>query len=142
MASASPKLTSRVLFLHSLPHCQKLPLFLPLLRLTIAPVNPLPLISSPISLRKITCKATEVSVAEDKGGRGRVSDEERKNWVLVVPVTDMIFLENNVAVRGEIGKNALPRQLIDAKSVGKDEGSLVSADDPNIQSFQEALTHF
>ncbi|GMP35043.1 hypothetical protein CsSME_00007663 [Camellia sinensis var. sinensis] len=79
MASASPKLTSRVLFLPLLPHCRKLPLLLSLLRPTIAPVNLLPLISSPISLRKITCKATEVSVAEDKGGGGGVSDEEGKN---------------------------------------------------------------
>ncbi|KAI8006458.1 hypothetical protein LOK49_LG07G00394 [Camellia lanceoleosa] len=81
MATASPKLTSIVLFLPLPPHHRKLPLLLPLRRPTVAPVNRLPLISSPISLRKITCKATEVSVAEDKGGRsgGKVSDEEGKN---------------------------------------------------------------
>ncbi|GMP46758.1 hypothetical protein CsSME_00014802 [Camellia sinensis var. sinensis] len=117
MANACLKLTSRVLFLPSLPYCQKLPLLLPLLRLTIAPVNPLPLISSSISLRKITCKATEVLLAEDKGGGGRMSDEEVKNWVLVVPMVDLIFLENDAVVGGEIWENALPRRLISAKSV-------------------------
>ncbi|GMP78358.1 hypothetical protein CsSME_00034302 [Camellia sinensis var. sinensis] len=142
MASVSPKLTSRVLFLPSLLHCRKLPLLLPLLRLTIAPVNPLSLISSPISLCKITYKATEVSVAKDKGGRSGVSDEEGKNWVPVVLVVDLIFLENDVVVGGEIGETALPRRLIGAKSMGKDEGSLAGADDPDVQSCQEALTHF
>ncbi|GMP24489.1 hypothetical protein CsSME_00001737 [Camellia sinensis var. sinensis] len=89
MATASPKLTSGVLFLPSPPHCRKLPLLLSLRHLTAYPVNPLILISSPISLCKITCKATEASVAEDKGGGGGggggVSDEKGKNWVLVVP---------------------------------------------------------
>ncbi|KAI7990327.1 hypothetical protein LOK49_LG12G00071 [Camellia lanceoleosa] len=99
MASASPKLTSRVLFLPSLPHCRKLPLLMPLLRPTIAPVNPLPLISSPISLRKIMCQATEVSVAKDKGGGGGVSDEKGKNWVPVVPVSALPKGERRVIIQ-------------------------------------------
>ncbi|GMP39477.1 hypothetical protein CsSME_00010294 [Camellia sinensis var. sinensis] len=89
MATASPKLTSKVLFLHSPPYCQKLPLLLPLCRPTTASVSPLPLISSLISLRKITCKATEVSVVEDKGGGGGVSDEKGRNWVSMVPVAKL-----------------------------------------------------
>ncbi|KAL7200086.1 hypothetical protein ACSBR2_022237 [Camellia fascicularis] len=99
MATTSPKLTSRVPFLPSPPHCRKLPLLLPLRRPTTAPVNPLPLISSPISLRKITCKATEVSVAEDKGGEGGVSDEEGKNWVPVVPVSALPKGERRVIIQ-------------------------------------------
>ncbi|GMP73773.1 hypothetical protein CsSME_00031417 [Camellia sinensis var. sinensis] len=101
MATASPKLTFGVLFLPSPPHCRKLPLLLPLRHLTAYPVNPLILISSPISLRKITCKATEASVAEDKGGggRGEVSDEEGKNWVLVVPVAALSKEERCVIIQ-------------------------------------------
>ncbi|GMQ09895.1 hypothetical protein CsSME_00053119 [Camellia sinensis var. sinensis] len=99
MATASPKLTSGVLFLPSPPHCRKLPLLLPLRHLTAYPVNPLILISSPISLRKITCKATEASVVEDKGSGGGVSDEEGKNWVPVVPVAALSKGERCVIIQ-------------------------------------------
>ncbi|GMP97243.1 hypothetical protein CsSME_00045575 [Camellia sinensis var. sinensis] len=99
MATASLKLISRVLFLPSSPHCRKLPLLLPLRHPTAYPVNPLILTSSPISLRKIACKATEVSVADDKGRGGRVSDEKGKKWVPVVPVAALPKEERRVIIQ-------------------------------------------
>ncbi|KAI8025478.1 putative disease resistance protein [Camellia lanceoleosa] len=99
MAIASLKLTSRILFLPSSPHFRKVPLLLPFRRPTTYPVNPLPLISSLISLRKIMCNATEVPVTKDKGSKGGVSDKEGKNWVPVVPMAALPKGERRVIIQ-------------------------------------------
>ncbi|KAA8528012.1 hypothetical protein F0562_035119 [Nyssa sinensis] len=99
MAAAAAKLTSGVLSVPSPPHCRKPlpPSLLALHRPVAAGGKPSPTIASSISRRKMVCKATEVTVAEESSASG--GGDDGKNWVPVVPLGALPRGERRVIIQ-------------------------------------------